>query len=136
MAQTRHITPFTGTWKLNPAKSVFNPGPPFRSFTLTFTPDGTRHLDLVHADGQPFKAALPWSDGHEVSVQTAQGTSTLKATSKIQGREFRDTWKDNGRIIEKVHGVLSPNGKTLTITVDGTDNQGHTYINRLYFDKQ
>jgi len=37
VAQTEHITPFTGTWKLNLAKSRFNPGPPFRSFTLTFT---------------------------------------------------------------------------------------------------
>jgi hypothetical protein len=34
VAQSEHITAFTGTWKLNVAKSRFNPGPPFRSFTL------------------------------------------------------------------------------------------------------
>ena len=47
MAQAEYRTPFTGTWNLNIAKSRFNPGPPFKSFTLTFTPDGTRKLDLV-----------------------------------------------------------------------------------------
>jgi len=70
MAQTEHITPFIGAWKLNLAKSSFNPGPPFKGFTLTFTPDGTRKLDLVGADGQSLKASLPWSDGKEVSVIT------------------------------------------------------------------
>ena len=58
-AQTEHITPFTGTWRLSLAKSRFNPGPPFKSFTLTFTRDGTRKLDLIGADGQPLKASLP-----------------------------------------------------------------------------
>jgi hypothetical protein len=56
VAQTGHVTAFTGTWKLNPAKSTFNAGPLFRSFSLTFTPDGTRKLDLIGADGQPLKA--------------------------------------------------------------------------------
>src|SRR5437764_10477892 len=49
-----------GTWKLNLAKSSFNPGPPFKSFTLTFTPDGVRHLNLVAAGGEPRKISLPW----------------------------------------------------------------------------
>jgi len=40
-----HNTPFTGTWKLNGAMSTFKPGRSFKSFTLTFTPDGTRQLE-------------------------------------------------------------------------------------------
>jgi hypothetical protein len=132
VARTEHITPFTGTWKLNVANSTFNPGPPFKSFTITFTPDGTRHLDLIGADGQPLKASLPWSDGKEVSVEGMENTAT---TSKIQGRTFHDIWKQNGRIIEDVHGVVSPGGKTLKITVHGTDTQGHRYHNELTFDR-
>ena len=136
MAQARHITPFTGTWKMNPAKSRFNPGPPFRSFTLTFTPDGTRKLDLVRANGESFQASLPWSGGKEVSVTTAQPSTNLNAVSKIRGRAFHDTWKENGKIIEKVHGVLSPDGVTLIITIDGTDSQDRLFHNRMQFDKQ
>ena len=132
-AQTNHITAFTGTWKLNLAKSKFTPEPPFKSFTIAFTPDGTRHLDLSGADGQHHKPALPWSDGREVSVE---GVVNATATSKIQGRTFHDIWKMNGKIIEDVHGIVSPDGKTFKARVDGTDTQGQTYHNELTFDRQ
>ena len=117
-------------------KSRFNPGPPFKSFTLTFAPDGTRKLHLIGADGHPLKASLPWSDGKEVVVAVKEGMGNVTATSKIQGKTFDDTWKEDGKIIEKVHGVVSPDGKTLTITVDGTDKQGRTFHNHLRFEKQ
>lgn len=132
-AQSEHITPFTGTWRLNLAKSKFSPGPPFKSFTIIFTSDGTRHLDLIRADGQPLKAALPWSNGKAVSVQ---GMENATATSKIQGRTFHDIWKVNGKITENVQGVVSLDGKTLRTTVDGTENQGRSYHNELTLDKQ
>jgi hypothetical protein len=132
MAQTGHITPFTGTWKLDVTKSTFNPGPPFKSFTITFTPDGTRHLDLIAADGR-LTASLPWSDGKEIAVT---GMENVTASSKIQGRTFHDVWKQNGKIIEDVHGVVSSNGRPMNITVDGTNKEGHKFHNRLIFEKQ
>jgi len=136
MAQTAHVTAFTGVWKLNVAKSRFNPGPPFKSFTLTFTPDGTRRLDLIRADGEPLKAALPWSDGKEVAVAVIEGMRDITATSKIEGQSFHDTWKENGNIIERVYGAVSPDGKVLTITVNGVNKQGGAFHNRLKFEKQ
>jgi hypothetical protein len=135
-AQAGHITPFTGTWKLNLAKSSFNPGPPFKSFTLTFTPDGTRHLDLIYADGRTLDASLPWSDGKEVSVTASQGFENATAVSKIQGRTFNDTWRQRGKTIEKVHAAVSPDGRTLGIRVHGTDTQGRAFHNRLVFERQ
>ena len=136
-ADTRHITAFTGSWKLNAAKSKFDPGPPFRSFTLTFTPDGVRHLELVRGDGQSFKASLPWSDGNEVPVTIAQGeTQNVTAVSKIRGKTFEDTWRENGKVIEQVRGVVSADGKTLTVTVEGPLQQGGSYHNQVVFDKQ
>jgi hypothetical protein len=135
--EPRHITAFTGTWKFNLAKSTFNPGPPFRNFTLTFTPDGTRHLDLIGADGRPFKASLPWSDGKEVSVSVTEGAmQNVTATSSIKGQVFDDIWMENGTVIEKVHGVLSPDGKTMTVTVEGPLPRGGAFHNKVVFDKQ
>jgi hypothetical protein len=133
VTQTEHITPFTGTWKLNLAKSRFNPGPPpFKSFTLTFTPDGTRTLDLVRANGQPLKASLPWSDGKEVPMTIHPGTlGYMTGISTIQGNTFNETLKENGKIVEKIHGVVSSDERTLTITVEG-----HTFHNLLIFEKQ
>ncbi|MDQ2710770.1 MAG: hypothetical protein M3Y24_00820 [Acidobacteriota bacterium] len=132
-AQTEHITPFTGTWKLNLAKSSFNPGLPFKSFTITFTPDGTRKLDLIGADAQSLKASLPWSDGKEVHVT---GMENATATSKIHGKIFHDIWKQNGRIIEDVHGVVSSDGRTLTTTVDARYQQDRPIHNHLTFEMQ
>jgi len=135
-AQTGHITPFTGTWKLNVAKSGFNPGPPFKSLTITFTPDGTRTIDLIRADGHSHKASLPWSDGKEVPVTATGGMENATAVSKIHGNTFDDTWQQNGKILEKVHGVVSSDGRTLTTTVEGTDGQDRPFHNRLTFEKQ
>jgi len=58
------------------------------------------------------------------------------ATSKVRGKTFDDTWKQNGRIMEKVRGVVSSDGRTLTITVGGTDMKGATFHNHLIFEKQ
>jgi len=135
LAQTDHITAFTGTWKLNLSKSKFNPGPPFKSFTLAFTPDGVRHLDLVGADGQSLNVALPWSDGLEVTP-TGQGMEDTKVISKIQGKTVEDTWRRNGTVIEKVHGSISSDGKTLTMNVEGPRLPADTFRNRVVFDKQ
>jgi len=132
MAQTGHITAFTGTWTLNLAKSSFNPGPRFKSFTITFTPDGTRNLDLISADGQTLKVSLPWSDGKEVHVT---GMEDATAISKVQGRAFHDVWKQHGRTIEDVRGVVSSDRRTLTITVDATDKQDRPVHNNLTFEE-
>lgn len=133
VAQTEHITAFTGTWSLNLAKSQFDPGPAFKDFTIRFARDGTRNLDLVDADGQKLKISLPWSDGKEVHPT---GMENATAISKIQGRTFHDIWKQNGRTIENVPGALSSNGKSLTIFVDAMYQEGHRIQNRLTFEKQ
>jgi len=76
------------TWSgLHRARSTGNPGPPFKSFAITFTADGTRHLDLIGAGGQPLKASLPRSDGKEVPVT---GMENVTAASKIEGKTFDD----------------------------------------------
>lgn len=134
--QAGHMTPFTGTWKLNVARSTFQPGPAFKSFTLTFTPDGTRHLDLTGADDQTLKASLPWSNGKVVSVAADREFDGVTAVSKIQGNTFNDKWARNGRVIETVHGAVSPDGRTLKIRVDGADAQGRAFHNRLIFERQ
>ncbi len=133
-AQAEHRNAFTGTWKMNLPKSSFNPGPPFRSFTLTFTPDGVPHLDLVDAGGQSLNVSLPWSNGHQVTP-AAKGMETTRVISKIRGNTIGDTWTHADKILEKVHGTISNDGKTLTMNVEGPGAQG-TFPNRVVFDKQ
>ena len=40
-------SPFTGTWKLNVAKSKFSPGPPNKSQTVTIQADGHVSVEEV-----------------------------------------------------------------------------------------
>lgn len=132
-----HLTPFTGTWKMDVAASRFEPGPAFQRFTLTFGPDGIRHLDLVHADGRNLVADLPWSDGQEVRVKANLGLDHMSAISRIQGSTFTDSWREEGVLIEDVCGLLSADGQVLSISVKGHDKQGnHPYRNELIFRKQ
>jgi hypothetical protein len=92
---------------------------------------------LIPANGQPFKAELPWSNGQEVSVVVKEGSmGNVKTVSKINGRTLDDTWKENGKVIEKVHGEVSSDGRTLTVDVEGPTQQGGTFHNRVVFDKQ
>lgn len=136
-AGEQHITPFTGSWRYEPERSKFDPGPPFRSFLLRFTPDGTRHLDLTFADGRRLRAELPWSDGRRVAVRVLEGAmSGVEAVSRIRGRTFEDTWFENGRVIERVRGRLSRDGRTLTVDVEGPLPGGGVFRNRVVFARQ
>lgn len=134
-AQSAHPTAFTGTWKLNPAKSRFHPGPPFRAFTLSFTPDGVRHLDLTLADGTILQIALPWSDGKPVTPAGA-GMENTTVISTIRGRALKDTWRRATEIIEQVRGRVSKDGRTLTMDVRGPLPHGATFHNTVVFDRQ
>lgn len=136
-AQESRITPFTGQWEYNAARSKFDPGPPFRSFTLTFTEDGSRHLDLTFADGKRLRAELPWSDGKEMAVRVIEGSmGDVRAVSKISGRVLEDTWTQGGKVIENVRGRLSRDGRTLTVDVRGPLPNGGEFRNRVVFERQ
>ena len=113
-----------------PGEIEFQSGSSVQEFHHNLYTDGTRHLDLVGADGQPIKVLLPWSDGKEVHVT---GTENATAISKIQGNTFHDIWKQNGRTIEDVHGAVSSDGRTLTATVDARYQEDRPIHNHLTF---
>ncbi|MCS7043680.1 MAG: hypothetical protein NZR01_12915 [Bryobacteraceae bacterium] len=135
--QQKHITAFTGEWRYVAGRSRFDPGPPFRAFVLRFTPDGTRHLDLTFADGRRLRAELPWSDGRRVKVRVIEGDMQgVEAVSRIRGRVMEDTWFQDGRMIEKVRGRISRDGRTLTVDVEGPLPGGGTFRNQVVFERQ
>src|SRR5207253_2967384 len=119
---------FIGTWKLNQAKSKFDPGPPPQNITHTYEPfDG---------DGMKITTVTVSANGKE---------STRTYTEKFGGKEYPEP-NDPGRDvvsikranpsrhegIGKLRGVItahfsrqiSPDGKTMTIKTDGTIPEG------------
>ena len=134
-AQTQHLTLFTGTWKLNVAKSKFHPGPPPRSVTVTWAPDGSYTGDVVEADGKSSHLSRPWSGEDEVPL-AVNGTEIFSLLSDYQGNTLDETVKREGKAIRTLHRVLSADGRTMTVTMEGTDAQGRPVHHVEVFEKR
>jgi hypothetical protein len=120
-AQMDHTTAFTGTWKVNVAKSKFSPGPGPKGQTVTITPDGKSMVKGVDQDGKSFHWSFPWSGGVEVPIEGVENSTVIE---KISGNTINHTFK-YGRGSSTGHGAISKDGKTLTYGQDFTDDQGN-----------
>jgi hypothetical protein len=116
-----------GTWKLNPAKSTFSPGPAPRSMTITYTPVGESlkiAVDVVSADG----AAQHWEmtgayDGKEYSVTGNPDADTIML-KRIDANRGESTFSKGGKVMAVNKRTLSADGKTLTIATKGVNGKG------------
>ena len=130
---------FSGNWKVNLAKSKFDPGPPPKgpNFSkleameggLKFTNDG------VNAEGKPTHSE--WSgkfDGKDNPVKgdAARDTAALK---KIDDHTFEITNKKAGKVVGSTRAVFSRDGKTRTQTGDGTNAAGVKTKNMVVYEK-
>ena len=132
--------PWIGTWKVNVAKSTYDPGPAPTSSTHTFetSPGGSvKHtIDAVTAQGQKtHNEVIAQFDGKDYRVQGGQTNST-RAYRRLDDRTLEVTNKTDGKTMNSVRDVISPDGKTRTATQSGTDAQGHKINNVIVFDKQ
>ena len=130
---------FSGNWKVNLAKSKYDPGPPPKgpNFSkleaieggLKFTNDG------VNAEGKPTHSE--WSgkfDGKDNAVKgdPARDTAALK---KINDHTFEITNKKAGKVVGVTRAVFSRDGKTRTQTGHGTNAQGVKTSNKVVYEK-
>ena len=129
---------FSGTWKVNLAKSKYDPGPPPKSQTskidaiaggLQFTNDG------VNAEGKPTHSE--WSgkfDGKDNAVKGDPNRDTA-ALKKIDDYTFEITNKKGGKVVGTIRAVFSRDGKTRTQTGRGTNAQGIKTNNTVVYEK-
>lgn len=82
VAQSNRSNGFTGTWKLNGAKSQFRPGPGPKRETVTVLPGGRTTLEGMDAKGKPYQVSYPRSNGREVSLD---GFENATMTETIAG---------------------------------------------------
>ncbi|MEO7274366.1 MAG: hypothetical protein ABIX28_10340 [Vicinamibacterales bacterium] len=117
-----------GTWKLNPTKSSFSPGPPPKSMTITYSPVGFGMkivVDLTPAAG----AAQHWEmrpmfDGadHPVTGNPDADTISIKRISDTKGESTLK--KKGGKAMAVNVRTLAPDGKSMTIETKGTTADG------------
>ena len=109
---------FFGTWKVDVAKSKYDPGPGPKSETLRFEPLGDRFkvsLDGVNKLGRYHSEATGKFDGVDVPVLATparQGVFTY-AFNRIDDHTWNIVIKVNGEPRLLVHNVVSGDGKTM-----------------------
>ena len=127
-----------GTWKLNPAKSKFDPGPAPRDATLTYALSGDSLKVVAHqtpAEG----AAQHWEmtvkyDGKDYPV-TGNPIADTVTVKKIGDLKSESTFKKAGKVTAVTTRTLSADGKTLTIESKGTDEKGRPSHNIQIFER-
>jgi hypothetical protein len=144
VAVAQPTDPWLGIWKLNLAKSKFNPGPPPKSNTLRIEPvagGAQKHsFDGVDAQGQTTHSErVIKADGREVPVQAVLPAATTVATNsmrRIDDRSFEVAAKVDGKLTTTSRVVVSGDGKTMTQTTTGKNAQGQIVNNTAVWEKQ
>ncbi len=124
-----------GTWKLNTAKSKFDPGPGPASATVIIGEDNKIQYSEEVADGKSRNwSVMPTADGTPAPIVGMDENSTL-VEKRMDERHVEHTWKiGSGTEIGK--SVISKNGKTMTYTLTGTNPEGKPVHNVEIFEKQ
>jgi hypothetical protein len=129
---------FNGTWKLNAAKSKFDPAPGPSSQTIVIS--GTDAARKIVVDLTPFNgAAVHWEvSGAAGATLPVVGTSP-NADAYVLTRADATTmiaqYMRGGKPTIKQSAVVSADGRTLTVIGTGTDAQGRTVNNVAVYDK-
>ena len=132
-------SPFEGTWKSNPSKSQLgNSGMSGNAVVrIESTAAGlTVSVQSTDAQGQPvrFSYDVPF-DGKAATVSGAPNIDSISA-HRVNANTITVTGSKAGQKVYTDRRVVSPDGKTMTITRDGTNPQGQPMHVVLVFDKE
>ena len=131
--------PVLGTWRLNVERSTFTPGPGWRSQVRTYraTPDGVSVTwSGVDAGGETMQVSYTYAyDGRAYPMVGSASYDTLNAV-RVDARTVRSEEKRAGVIVGIAVRTVSPDGRLLTITDEGTNRRGRPFSQVLVFDRQ
>jgi hypothetical protein len=131
--------PEIGTWKLNPAKSRYNPGPAPKSQTITIVAAGNGISVTsmgTDATGRPINTTYTVNyDGKDMPVK---GSPSYDMTSlkRVNATTTELARKKEGKLVQTTRRVVSADGKTMTVTTTGENEQGIKVNNIGVFEKQ
>jgi hypothetical protein len=132
--------PRIGTWKLNVAKSKFDPGPPPQSQTLKVEASGKGEKvtsESVTADGKKVTTTYTANfDGKDYPLTGSALGADKVSLKRIDARTTERFDKKDGKVIVTIKRVVSTDGKTMTATVKGINAEGKPTNNVAVFEKQ
>jgi len=129
-----------GLWKLNLAKSKYNPGPAPKSATTKVEAAGPGvkiTVDQVAADGKPIHWEVTANyDGKDNRIVGTNPDADMAARTRIDANTIQTVNKKGGKVTTTQRSAVSADGKTRTVTTTGTDAQGRTVNNVAVYDRQ
>jgi hypothetical protein len=138
MAAASAPDPILGTWKLNLARSRFNPGPKPASQTRTYveTRAGVQvTIRTVSVNGRSSVIEFPDRyDGKDYPMKGSEVADAL-ALVRISDYQAEATMKHGGKVVATANRRITDEGKTLVISYKEIDTE-HPVDNELVYDKQ
>lgn len=130
--------PLHGTWKLNIAKSKFSPGPAPKATTVKYEPAGDGMKVIVDVENEKGKTHWEYTAGFDGKEQAVTGNPDIDVVSlkRIGPASTEASFKKAGKPTTTNTRVVSADGKTLTITIKGTNAQGQAVHNVQVYEKQ
>jgi len=129
-----------GTWKLNLAKSRYNPpdlAPRSQTITREAVDGGLKLVtDGVDAQGKATHTEYSAKFDGKDYPWTGQANADTVSLLRIDDEYYEAIWKLKGEVTITSNTVVSKDGKTLTTTQSGKDAQGRVVLNMTVFDRQ
>jgi hypothetical protein len=129
----------SGTWKMNPAKSKYSPGPAAKNLTLKVDSDAKSvKIDSEGIDGEGNPTHVEYDakfDGKDYPVTGLPYGDTV-SVKRIDANTIQATIKKGDQAVMTVTSKVSTDGKTRTSTFKGKDAQGRALNNVVVYDKQ
>jgi len=130
--------PQMGTWKLNEAKPKITPGTMKNTHVVYLSIFGQVKIksDGIDPSGKPIH--VEWSgkfDGKDYPV-TGDPNSDTRSYTKANERTLTTANKKNGKVTVTGQIIVSADGKSRTVTLNGTTPKGRNFKNVAVYDKQ
>jgi hypothetical protein len=130
-----------GTWKLNTAKSKYQPGPAPKSLTRTVEAagEGVKYtFEGETADGKPISYGFSTNfDGKDSAITGSipSGADSVSA-KRTDANHYVATLKKGGKVLGTSKVSISADGKTTTVDATGTTADGKKSHDVQVYDKQ
>jgi len=131
--------PRVGTWHLDVAKSKYSPGPAPKSQVLKIEASGEGEnvtSEIVSTTGAKTVTVYTANfDGKPYPITGSEIADTV-SLKRIDANTSERTDSKNGKVVQTFTRVVSKDGKTMTVTIKGTNAQGQPVNNVVVFEKR
>jgi len=129
--------PQMGTWKLNEAKSKLVPGMG-KNTTVTYVEHNDKiriTVDGVDKDGKPTHSV--WVGKFDGKAYPLKGSPSLNAVAyrTVNDRTNEIITLKDGKVAWSGRIAVAADGKSRTVTINGTDANGKKFTGKAVYDK-